>query len=94
MAKDYPGIWHVYLLECADGVFYCGVTTDVHRRLAQHNGLLPGGARFTRGRRPVRLVASRGMPSRCAALRMERSVKNKQKKWKLHHLLHGMPISS
>lgn len=94
MAKDNPGIWHVYLLECADGAFYCGVTTDIDRRLAQHNGLVSGGARFTRGRRPVRLVASRAMPSRCAALLMEKSVKGKQKKRKLHHLLHGTPISS
>ena len=39
--------WHVYLLECADGTLYCGVTTDLARRLAQHNGLAPGGARYT-----------------------------------------------
>lgn len=35
--------WHVYLLECADGTLYCGVTTDLARRLAQHNGLRPAG---------------------------------------------------
>ena len=41
--------WHVYLLECADGTLYCGVTTDLARRLAQHNGLAPGGARAPAG---------------------------------------------
>ena len=47
--------WHVYLLRCADDTLYCGVTTDLDRRLAQHNGRLAGGARYTRPRRPVAL---------------------------------------
>ncbi|MEG6593009.1 GIY-YIG nuclease family protein, partial [Desulfovibrio sp. 1188_IL3213] len=42
--------WLVYLLECADGTLYCGITRDMERRLAQHNGALAGGARYTRGR--------------------------------------------
>ena len=41
--------WHVYLLRCADDTLYCGVTTDLDRRLAQHNGRLAGGARYTHG---------------------------------------------
>ncbi|MEG6502462.1 GIY-YIG nuclease family protein, partial [Desulfovibrio sp. 1214_IL3152] len=40
--------WLVYLLECADGTLYCGITRDMERRLAQHNGALAGGARYTR----------------------------------------------
>lgn len=67
--------WHVYLLECADGALYCGVTTDLERRLAEHNGELPGGARYTRGRRPVRLAASAACRDRSAALRLENLVK-------------------
>ena len=67
--------WSVYLLLCADGTLYCGVTTDVERRLAMHNGLLPGGARYTRGRRPVRLLQSVGGMDRGSALRLERAVK-------------------
>lgn len=63
--------WLVYLLECGDGTLYCGVTTDMERRLAQHNGELPGGAAYTRGRRPVRLVASRSFPDRASAQRAE-----------------------
>ena len=68
-------VWHVYLLECGDGTLYCGITRDLARRVAQHNGLLPGGARYTRGRRPVRLTASISCPDMATALRLERRVK-------------------
>lgn len=43
-----------YLLECADGTYYAGWTTDVARRLQAHNA--GRGGRYTRGRRPVRMV--------------------------------------
>ena len=68
-------LWYVYLLECRDGTLYCGVTCDLERRVAQHNGILPGGARYTRGRRPVRLTASISCPDMATALRLERRVK-------------------
>jgi len=51
--------WHVYLVKCADGTLYCGIAKDPVKRLAEHNGVLPGGARYTRGRRPVVLLASK-----------------------------------
>ena len=69
------GAWSVYLLLCADGTFYCGITLDVPRRVAMHNGLLPGGAKYTRGRRPVRLVSCAGGFCRAEALRLERRIK-------------------
>ncbi|MGH9863309.1 MAG: GIY-YIG nuclease family protein [Candidatus Acidiferrales bacterium] len=46
--------WFVYLLECADGTYYTGVAPDVEERLQKHNAAR--GAKYTRGRRPVRLV--------------------------------------
>lgn len=67
--------WSVYLLRCADGTLYCGATTDVARRVDMHNGLLAGGAKYTRGRRPVTLVACAEGFSRAEALRLERAVK-------------------
>ena len=70
-----PITWYVYLLECADGTLYCGVSTDIARRLAEHNGELPGGARYTRGRRPVKLAAAARFPDRGAACAAERKVK-------------------
>ncbi len=69
------GTWQVYLLLCADNTLYCGSTTDLVRRLRQHNGELAGGARYTRSRRPVRLAASCSCPSRQAALRLEARIK-------------------
>lgn len=48
--------WFVYVLRCSDGSLYTGITTDVERRLDQHNGQTAGGAKYTRPRRPVHLA--------------------------------------
>lgn len=66
--------WFVYMLECADGTIYTGCTTDVDRRVREHN-TSSRGARYTRSRRPVRLLISFPMNSRSAALREEIRVK-------------------
>jgi putative endonuclease len=63
--------WTVYLLRCADGTFYTGITTDLARRVRQHNGESPGGARYTRTRRPALPVWSEGHPDRSSAARRE-----------------------
>ena len=81
--------WFVYLLECADGTLYCGITTNMERRLGQHNGQVPGGARYTRGRRPVRLLASRACNGKSTALRLEKAVKSRTRAHKLQFLLSG-----
>ncbi len=47
--------WFVYILQCSDGTYYTGVTTDVERRLSEHNSS-PKGAKYTKTRRPVELV--------------------------------------
>ena len=47
--------WQVYLLRCNDNSLYAGITTDIHRRLQQHNNSKLG-AKYTRARRPVTLV--------------------------------------
>lgn len=65
--------WRVYLVECADGSLYCGVTNDLARRLAMHNA--GKGARYTRGRAPTRLVWSEACATRGDALRREIAVK-------------------
>ena len=80
--------WSVYLLRCADGTLYCGTSTDVARRVAMHNGFLAGGARYTRGRRPVSLLASAGGMTRQEALRFERLIKRLPRTRKLDALLH------
>lgn len=84
---DLPSSWHVYLLECADGTLYCGVTTDLDRRLAEHNGQAPGGARYTRSRRPVRLAASACFSDRSSACSAEARIKRLPRREKRAALL-------
>lgn len=66
--------WWVYILRCADGSLYTGVTTDVLRRWAEHNGG-PRGARYTRARRPVVPVLCVAVPDRAGACRLEARLK-------------------
>ena len=73
------GEWKVYLLECSDGTLYCGATNNLERRLAQHNGTVSGGARYTRHRGPVRLLEARVCADRSSALKFESLVKRRTK---------------
>lgn len=63
-----------YILECSDGTYYTGWTTDPQRRLRQHNR--GRGARYTRTRLPVRLVYVEECPDRASAMKRERAVKS------------------
>lgn len=67
--------WFVYILRCADGSFYTGITTDVARRLEEHNGSDRLGARYTRGRRPVSLAYVEASSSRAEATRRETAIR-------------------
>lgn len=67
--------WWVYLVQCADGTFYTGITTNPQRRLRQHNGELVGGARYTRPRRPVLLVYQEPCRDRSHAGQREAAVR-------------------
>ena len=64
---------YVYVLECADGTLYTGYTTDVERRVAEHDA--GDGAKYTRGRTPVEVVLTEGFDSRAAAMRREHELK-------------------
>lgn len=46
----------VYILECSDGTYYIGRTSNLENRLREHNGDIAGGAKYTRSRRPVKVV--------------------------------------
>jgi len=69
-----PG-WFVYILRCADDTLYTGVTTDIERRLAEHNAGDGQGARYTRSRRPVHLAYLEPASDRAAACRREAAIK-------------------
>lgn len=68
-----PRPWFVYLLQCADGSYYAGISTDVAARFAAHQA--GKGARYTRARKPVAVLAQRVFPDRPAALRGEYALK-------------------
>lgn len=76
--------WYVYIVECADGSFYTGVTKDVAERVKAHNE--GRGAKYTRGRAPVRLRGASGPLHRGDALRVERRVKRLPREDKLEAL--------
>lgn len=77
--------WWVYILSCADGTLYIGVTLDVERRLHEHNHSDRLAAKYTRTRRPLELVYSESMPDKSSAYRREMSLKKltRAKKLKL-----------
>ncbi|MEF3695540.1 GIY-YIG nuclease family protein [Desulfolutivibrio sp.] len=83
--------WFVYLLECSDGTLYCGITRDIARRLKEHNGMLAGGARYTRSRRPVELAASVAVSNRAEAAKIEWRVKRLPRN-KKHLFLQGVSL--
>ena len=74
---------YVYLLRCADGTLYCGWTTDPDRRERQHQA--GTASRYTRRRRPVRIVWMKEVDDRSAALREEWRIKQltRTEKWAL-----------
>jgi putative endonuclease len=77
------GAWYVYLVECADGTLYTGVAIDVEARVACHN--LGKGAKYTCGRRPVRLLYQERFGGQGEALRREHEIKQlpRRRKWAL-----------
>lgn len=79
--------WTVYVLRCADGTLYTGVTTDLKRRLAQHNAGTASAC--TRARRPVTLAWKRGRFSRSAALVREAAIKRLPRARKLALVARG-----
>jgi putative endonuclease len=64
---------YVYIVECSDGSLYTGYTTDVDRRVSEHNA--GEGAKYTRGRTPVELRHVERFEERSAALSRERAIK-------------------
>lgn len=74
-----PQEWFVYLLRCADNTLYCGITTNLQKRLRQHNGELVGGAKYTKVRQPCELVYSEKSDSRSEASKREAAIKKLSK---------------
>ena len=74
---------YIYLVRCSDDSLYCGWTTDLKRRIDAHNGHISGGAKYTRGRRPVTLVYAESFHQKQEAQRREYAIKRMAKTKKL-----------
>lgn len=66
----YNDRWYVYMVRCSDGTLYTGITKDIDKRIEAHNSGKKG-ARYTRSRRPVKLVYLEQVSSRSEAARLE-----------------------
>ena len=70
-------VWHVYIIQCIDNSLYTGVAKDVAARVEKHNAGC--GAKYTRGRRPVKLVYQEPVADQSAALRRELVIKRMER---------------
>ena len=74
--------WHVYILKCNDSSLYVGITTDIERRVQEHNQG-KAGAKYTKARRPVALVYSEPATDRSEASQREAQLKKLSRAQKL-----------
>ncbi|CAI3794139.1 GIY-YIG nuclease family protein [Rheinheimera sp. MM224] len=72
--------WFVYMVRTATGALYTGISTDPTRRLRQHSGELTGGAKALKGKGPLQLAFTYGMPCRSSASKLEYQLKQWPKK--------------
>jgi putative endonuclease len=75
-------MYYVYLLECSDGTLYTGITVDLERRIREHNSSSLG-AKYTRVRRPVKLIFSKKFKTRSLATKEEMRIKGLKREEKL-----------
>ena len=75
--------WLVYMILASDRSLYTGITTDIKRRWRQHSGHIKGGARFFRGRKPLKLVYIETSSNRSSASRREAEIKKLSRQQKL-----------
>ena len=75
-------MYHLYILQCADKTLYTGITTDLKRRVGEHNNSKLG-ARYTASRRPVKLVYSKKFKNRSLASKAEMKIKKLKRVEKL-----------
>lgn len=78
--KKKPVVWTLYVLKCGDGTLYTGITTDLTRRIQQHNS--GTASRYTRSRLPVKPIFSEPCRNRSQALKKEYAMKQLSRKKK------------
>jgi putative endonuclease len=75
--------WYVYILECSDGTLYTGITNNIPKRIAAHNN--GAGAKYTKGRGPVKLIRQFGPFSKSEASKLEYKIKQLSREEKLKY---------
>lgn len=83
--------WHLYMIRCRDGNLYTGIATDIERRLAEHRS--GKGAKYLRGRSPLKLAFSEKIGRRSLALKIERSIKRLPKDGKERIVVAGIDMN-
>ncbi|MDX8391825.1 MAG: GIY-YIG nuclease family protein [Mariprofundaceae bacterium] len=84
--------WFLYLIRCRDNALYTGITTDVKRRFSEHQS--GKGAKYLRGKHPLKLVYQQAAGSHANALKIEIAIKKLSKKDKERMILgDGNPLS-
>lgn len=73
--------WFVYILECSDSTFYTGCTNNLFKRIDKHNS--GNGAKYTKHRRPVKLLKSFKVKNKSQALKLENKIKQLSRKYKI-----------
>ena len=81
-------MYYLYILECVDKTLYTGITTDLKRRIVEHNSTKLG-ARYTSSRKPVKLVYSKKFKNRSTASKEEARIKKLRKSKKLELIKKG-----
>ena len=81
-------MYYLYILQCADRTLYTGITVALKRRVGEHNSSKLG-AKYTRTRRPVKLVYSKKFRNRSAAARAESRMKKLSRAEKLERIIEG-----
>lgn len=82
-------MYFVYLVQCSDRTLYCGITNDLERRVDDHNKGNGRGAKYTSGRRPVKLLYTEKYSTRSAALKREHEIKHMTRDKKMRLILSG-----
>ena len=82
--------YYVYIVKCADGTLYTGFTTNIERRINEHNYSIRKAAKYTRSRRPVSLVHNEEYKTMSEALKREHAIKKLSRKRKIELIEKGM----
>ena len=82
--------YHIYILLCSDNTYYTGFTTDVEKRLAEHNS--GKGAKYTRARTPCKLVYTESFEDKSSALKREWEIKHRFNREDKERLLRNKKI--